>query len=219
MRDLCALPPTRDGARAGVTSPTPITEGLRSRLLAAASSHVLEHGLAGLSLSALSRAIGSSNRMLLYHFGSLDGLIAEVVASVVERGEVTNEVLAVVASGDGSLEDRLDRAWAQLASPALRGARELFFGYFGQVVHRLDEVEPFAVLVRDTWTAGVQAALRREWGRDAHAQANAIVALWRGLQMDLLAGAAPEAVASTHRIAVRALLAAGRPARRTRSQR
>lgn len=194
-----------------MSEPSPrVRGGLRPRLLADATAHILEHGLAGLSLSGLARAIGTSNRMLLYHFGSLDGLIREVVDTVVQRGDVTDDVLGIVASGRGSLERRLDRAWAHLASSGLRGARELYFGYFGAVVHRLHEVEPFAVLVRETWTAGVQRALAAEWGREARAEANAIVAIWRGLQMDLLAGAPPAQVAATHRLAVRAVLATAR---------
>lgn len=196
----------------------PTTGGSRSTLLAAAAAHVLKHGLAGLSLSQLSRAIGSSNRMLLYHFGSLDNVIAAVVGLVVASGDVTDYVLEPIGTGDGPVVERIDRAWARLASPELRGARELFFGYFGQVVHRLNTDPAFATLVRDTWTTRMSDALATDFGPATIAEARAIVALWRGLQMDLLAGADAQHVAATHSAAVRALLA-GRPRARRRTPR
>src|SRR5436305_14785627 len=54
----------------------------RSRLLAAAVDYVVEHGLAGLSLRELAAAIGTRHRMLIYHFGSKEGLVVAVVQAV-----------------------------------------------------------------------------------------------------------------------------------------
>ena len=50
----------------------------RERLAEDATDYVLEHGIAGLSLRPLAAALGTSDRMLLYHFGSKDALVAEV---------------------------------------------------------------------------------------------------------------------------------------------
>ena len=44
------------------------------RLLHDAIAYVAEHGLAELSLRKLAAAIGTSHRMLIYHFGSKEGL-------------------------------------------------------------------------------------------------------------------------------------------------
>jgi AcrR family transcriptional regulator len=44
-----------------------------------------EHGVGDTSLRALAEAIGTSHRMLLYHFGSREGLLAAVV-DLVEQG-------------------------------------------------------------------------------------------------------------------------------------
>lgn len=51
----------------------------RETLLPLLATHVLEHGLAGLSLRPLAKAAGTSDRMLLYHFGSKDRLVAELL--------------------------------------------------------------------------------------------------------------------------------------------
>lgn len=45
----------------------------------AATDYVLEHGLIGLSLRPLAAALGTSDRMVIYHFGSKDELVADVM--------------------------------------------------------------------------------------------------------------------------------------------
>lgn len=44
-------------------------------LLPAMAAHVLEHGLSGVSLRPLAKAAGTSDRMLIYHFGNRQGAI------------------------------------------------------------------------------------------------------------------------------------------------
>ena len=46
---------------------------------------MLEHGLIGLSLRPLAAAIGTSDRMLLYHFDGKDDLIATVISTSTDR--------------------------------------------------------------------------------------------------------------------------------------
>ena len=48
-------------------------------LLPVMAAYVLENGLAELSLRPLAKAAGTSDRMLLYHFGSKDALIAALL--------------------------------------------------------------------------------------------------------------------------------------------
>jgi len=50
----------------------------KERLLARVLDHLVEHGLEGFSLRSAAQAIGSSHRMLLYHFGSKEQLLVEV---------------------------------------------------------------------------------------------------------------------------------------------
>ena len=61
----------------------------KSALLHAMAGHVLNHGLNTASLRPLAKAAGTSDRMLIYHFGSKDGLIAallEHVAGMMAQG-------------------------------------------------------------------------------------------------------------------------------------
>src|SRR5690606_32020871 len=52
----------------------------REELLERAYRYALEHGLADLSLRPLATAIGSSPRVLLFLFGSKDGLVRALLA-------------------------------------------------------------------------------------------------------------------------------------------
>jgi AcrR family transcriptional regulator len=51
----------------------------REELAALATDYALDHGLIGLSLRPLAAAIGTSDRMLLYHFAGKDDLVATVL--------------------------------------------------------------------------------------------------------------------------------------------
>lgn len=59
--------------------PTGAEQGRRDELADAAVDHVLEHGVIGLTLRPLAKALGTSDRMLVYHFGSRDALVEEVL--------------------------------------------------------------------------------------------------------------------------------------------
>lgn len=57
----------------------------RAELLQQATDHVLAHGLIGLTLRPLAAAVGTSDRMLVYHFGGRDALVSAVVAEATAR--------------------------------------------------------------------------------------------------------------------------------------
>ena len=58
------------------TTPSP----RRAELLELAYGYALENGLAGVSLRPLATAVGSSPRVLLFLFGSKDGLVLALLA-------------------------------------------------------------------------------------------------------------------------------------------
>lgn len=56
----------------------------RESLLPLLAAHVLERGLDGLSLRPLAKAVGTSDRMLLYHFGSKDALVEALLVHIAD---------------------------------------------------------------------------------------------------------------------------------------
>lgn len=71
------------------------TPGPREALLARAIGWFAEHGVGDTSLRTLAAGLGTSHRMVIYHFGSREGLLSAVVEAV-ELGEraALEEVLA-----------------------------------------------------------------------------------------------------------------------------
>lgn len=82
---------------------------LRDRTL----EYFLDHGLADLSLRPLAEEIGSSARLLIYHFGSKEGLITTVMAEVHARNQRSFTELMRKTKGQAGLE----AFWAWVVAP------------------------------------------------------------------------------------------------------
>ncbi|MEO0463822.1 MAG: TetR/AcrR family transcriptional regulator [Pseudomonadota bacterium] len=54
----------------------------RETLLPLMAAHVMEHGLGGASLRPLAKAAGTSDRMLIYHFGNKEQLITDLLGYI-----------------------------------------------------------------------------------------------------------------------------------------
>jgi AcrR family transcriptional regulator len=160
----------------------------KERLLDAVIEHFAADGLADQSLRRIAEAVGSSHRMLLYHFGSKDGLLLEVVRAVEARTRAQ-----FTAAGDAAAPERVDELvramWRYVADPELGDFERLFFALYGRALQGEAGARP---LLRDdieTWlaanasvaaTAGVPESVAR-----AHARLG--LAVTRGLLLDLLA--------------------------------
>jgi AcrR family transcriptional regulator len=97
---------------------------IRERLLDACVSYALEHGLPD-RMGPLAEAAGTSTRMLVYHFGSRDGLLREVLRRGRRRQlEVFGELLRV--RPDEPYLDTLDRAWDAMTGETGRPYLRLF---------------------------------------------------------------------------------------------
>ena len=154
----------------------------RDRLLAAAVEQAMRGGIADLSLRELAAAIGTSHRMLLYHFGSREGLLV-AVAQAVEEAERARFL------SWGMTADDARRIWARLSDPALWPAERLFFELYVQaLLGRLGD-ERFLDSTVEGWIAPLAAALVQAGGSETTARADARLglAVVRGLLLDLLA--------------------------------
>ena len=63
---------------------SPKTQMSKETLLPALAGHVLANGLGAASLRPLAKAAGTSDRMLVYHFGNKDDLIEEVLEYIAD---------------------------------------------------------------------------------------------------------------------------------------
>jgi AcrR family transcriptional regulator len=159
------------------------TSQARDRLLAAAVSHALDTGIADLSLRQLAEAIGTSHRMLIYHFGSREGLLAAVTKAVEEQQRA-----ALLESGTTTARDAW-QSWQRLSDPGLWPQERLFFELYACALRGRPGTEGFLDGIVESWVAPVADALVKAGAdeRTARADARLSVAVVRGLLLDLLA--------------------------------
>jgi AcrR family transcriptional regulator len=159
----------------------------RDRLLNAAVDYVSEHGIGDVSLRRLAQAIGTSHRMLIYHFGSRTGLLVAVAQEVEERQRAA---LAELDSAPDASPEEVGRAmWRRLADESLWPLERSFFELYGQALQGREHATPLLEGVVDDWLdLGTEIAVRG--GADpatARIEARLGLAVVRGLLLDLLA--------------------------------
>ena len=96
----------------------------RADLLERIVAEVASGGLGDRSLRDIASAIGSSHRMLLYHFGSRAGLVTAIVESV---ESAQRELLRELAADAGDARSLVMALWERVSSPELRPFVRLFF--------------------------------------------------------------------------------------------
>ncbi|HET9949759.1 MAG TPA: TetR/AcrR family transcriptional regulator [Longimicrobiales bacterium] len=161
-------------------------DGARRRLLSAVVEHALGHGISDLSLRELAAAVGTSHRMLLYHFGSKAELLVAVARAVAERQrQCLAELTTDPARPPG---ETLRRLWARLSDPRLDGAHRLFFELYGQALQGRPGAVRLLDDVIDAWITPFAEYERRRGlpAAEAREQARLGLAVMRGLLLDLL---------------------------------
>lgn len=161
----------------------------RLELLDAAYGYVLQHGIASLSLRPLASAIGSSPRVLLFLFGSKDGLVRALLARAREDElALLDDVSASVAAHD--LAAVAAQVWGWLAAEERRGLLTMWVEGYARGLTA--EPGAWTGFPRDTvedWLellAGAQAPELRASPAGA-VQRTLVLALLRGGLLDLLA--------------------------------
>lgn len=182
----------------------------RDDLLHAAVEHFAEHGVHYKSLRGLAAAIGTSHRMLIYHFGSREGLLAGVVGAV-EAAQ--REVLAsLAADADAAPRDVALRFWSLVVGPALRHG-PLFFELSAHAMQRQPHARALRASLVEPWLGALSGLLVRAGCEPGSARVRARLglAVARGLLHDVLVtGEAREADAAMEAF-VDLLFGPGRP--------
>jgi AcrR family transcriptional regulator len=177
----------------------------RAELLEKAYGWVLAHGLADMSLRPLAEAVGSSPRVLLFLFGSKDGLVRALLARA--RADETALLDRARAAG-GDLGGVLDQVWGWLAEPAHRSVLTLWVEAYARSLSEPDG--PWAGFARQTvedWLdmlAALQPARRRRTAAGA-AERTVVLAVLRGAFLDLAATGDTDRVTAAVRAHLRTL--------------
>ena len=152
----------------------------RAELLDLAVDHVAEHGLADLSLRPLAAAIGTSARLLVFHFGSKDQLLNAVLARVQARLHASLERIAA----EGGRTTTLQRFWRWATAPAQQPLLRIL--YEANII-AAQNPQVFGHFLRQTareWTAQVARLLPPP--HDDAAGATLCIAVFDGLMLELM---------------------------------
>ncbi|ABW13767.1 transcriptional regulator, TetR family [Parafrankia sp. EAN1pec] len=174
----------------------------RQELLEAAYVHALRNGLGGMSLRPLAEEIQSSPRVLLYLFGSKDGLIRALLERARADELALIEQLAGSRDRPQGLAPVARELWRWLSEEAHRGLLMLWVESYARSLVEPDG--PWAGFAQDTvrdWLALLAAAQPPET-RDTEtgfAQRTLVLSVLRGALLDLLAtGESARANAAVH---------------------
>ena len=157
----------------------------RQALLDRVVEHLSASGTHDLTLRGIAAAVGTSHRMLIYHFGSLDGLVASVVGEVERRQrDAISDLAADPALSLGGLTRAM---WDRVRAEDLQPFERLFFTLYSRGL----ATDPGAVAADLVWPwlSEVERLLRARGLDEQLARAGTRLgsAIARGLLLDLLA--------------------------------
>jgi len=162
------------------------TSPRHAELLERAYAYALEHGLADLSLRPLAAAIGSSPRVLLFLFGSKDGLVRALLARA--RADELDFLQSVGHQDD--LTAVVRATWQWLVDERHRPLLTLWLeAYSRSLTEAGGPWAGFATQTVDDWLALLASAQprRRRQSKAGATERSLALAVLRGALIDLLA--------------------------------
>jgi len=158
---------------------------IRARLLDQAAAYVLSHGLGDATLRPLAKALKTSARMLVYHFGSREGLMREVLSCVREREDARIQAWFKAGKSPRTLPQFLRWLWRRSATSRRRPAIRLLFELYALALRNPREYpgvleDPLSYWQKVIGRAGVSA-------KPNAVEATLLLAATRGLLLDFCA--------------------------------
>ena len=161
----------------------------RQALLNTIIDEIAAKGLSDTSLRELAQTVGTSHRMLNYHFGGRAGLVAAVVA---ENESRQRELLTTLARGADGPTDVVRSQWAILTDPAMTPHIKLFLELLALALHQRPGTEGFLDTVTEPWLDVATEAAATQLGYEPdRIELRLGVAVVRGLLIEALAADDP----------------------------
>lgn len=193
---------------------------LKQQLVEKCLAAVLQHGLADMSLRNLAAEVGTSARMLVYHFGSAEALFVEIIKAFSRQEKLHFQALLENHEAGQTVGEFFQRYWQPFLADNYQPIFTLLFELYARCLRDQETYAFFFDDVLREWLALTEQVLRDRYGvtADAPAWATVIVSMSRGLLLDWLASGETERIRQTiavfetmldHAMPVRA---AGRPA-------
>jgi AcrR family transcriptional regulator len=183
----------------------------RGELLEAVGEYVMENGVATLTLRKVADAVGVSHATLQHHFGTREELVSEIVEHLLERTFEPGEDYPDDFE-PAEMEERLRALWTNLKTPTGRRDTQLFTE---ALVRSVFEHADYAHAVAHS----IERRLERIAGvcmsagcpqSEAMLSATILLALLRGLSLDLLATGDLERVDATFDLMMEGIMSRAR---------
>jgi AcrR family transcriptional regulator len=163
----------------------PPNPGIRASLRDQAVDYVLSHGVGDLTLRPLARVLKTNARMLVYHFGSREGLMREILSRIREREDARIESWFQSGKNPRTMPQFLRWFWKRSTAPRLRPAIRLLFELYALALRNPRAYpgvleDPLAYWQQLTEKAGIPA-------KPDAVEATLLLAATRGLLLDLCA--------------------------------
>jgi AcrR family transcriptional regulator len=173
----------------------PSDSDARDALLTRVLAFAAQDGLADRSLREIAAGVGTSHRMLLYHFGSREALLAAIVEAIEAQ-----QRSAMAALATGSPRDVMTALWTRVSSPELRPFVRLFFEVFALATRGAPGTTRLLDGLTTSWLDDATDVATRTGADTDRAALRLGVAVSRGLLLDLLAGAPKEEVDAAYEL-------------------
>ena len=158
----------------------------RAQLLERVIAFAAAEGIADKSLREIARGAATSHRMLLYHFGSREGLLAAIVAAIEAQQRA---VMVAMAEQANTPRELMLGLWGEVSREELRPFVKLFFEVFGLVAQGAPGTEGLRETLTQPWLTDAAEAGKEIGVASDPAELRVGVAVSRGLLLDLVAGA------------------------------
>ena len=163
----------------------PPNPSIRARLLEQAADYVLSHGLADSTLRPLARALRTNARMLIYHFGSREQLMREVLGCTREREDARFQAWFQAGKRARTLPQFLRWLWRRQATTRRKPAIRLLFELYALALRNPREYpgvleDPLSYWQKVIGRTGIS-------GKPNEVEATLLLAATRGLLLDFCA--------------------------------
>jgi AcrR family transcriptional regulator len=163
----------------------PPNPSIREKLCDQAVDYVLSHGVSDLSLRPLAKVLKTNARMLVYHFGSREGLMRQILIRVREREDAGIQTWFQAADKPRTLSQFLRWYWKRMSAARLRPGIRLVFELYALALRSPADYpglleDPLTYWQKLTEQAGIPSM------SDA-VESTLLLAATRGLLLDLCA--------------------------------
>ena len=163
----------------------PADPAIRARLREQAVGYVLTHGLGDLALRPLAKALQTNARMLIYHFGSREGLMRDILAGLRDQESARVARWMKSARKPRTMPEFLRWYWRRVSAPQARSAIRLVFELYALALRNPRDYpgvleEPLAFWPKLVHAMGIRSEVDE-------VEATLLLAALRGLLLDLCA--------------------------------